>query len=275
MCRLYGLRSTHPTAIGCELIEAQNSLIHQSLKDQRGHANPHGWGLGYWRDRHFERRRQARPASESEEFRRSAENIHSPLVIAHVRRATVGVPNMANAHPFYHVGDDYSSIMAHNGHLGAFQTIRPALLEAMSEHMRHHIDGTTDSEHFFGLLLSRYERNPEKPLVEILRETILDVRRWSQEANETSKVALNILWAVDDQLVGSRLNRTLWYIERDEPHRCEVCGRFHAHPKSDDDYHVVELSSEKISHENWNEMPEASVFSIGPNLEFEIEPLEQ
>ncbi len=46
MCRLYGFRSNFPRKVECELIRAQNSLITQSLKDERGTSNPHGWGLG-------------------------------------------------------------------------------------------------------------------------------------------------------------------------------------------------------------------------------------
>ena len=49
MCRLYGFISNHARKVECELIQSQNSLLVQSIHDERGESNADGWGLGIYR----------------------------------------------------------------------------------------------------------------------------------------------------------------------------------------------------------------------------------
>lgn len=93
MCRLYGLQSTHATKVGCELIEAQNSLIRQCVEDERGLSNPHGWGVGSYRDGALTCERQVGPASESEPFRRYAATIEAPAGSSPSTRSTSDAPH--------------------------------------------------------------------------------------------------------------------------------------------------------------------------------------
>ena len=95
---------------------------------------------------------------------------------------------------------------------------------------RDAIQGTTDSEHFFQLLLSRRARHPGRSTARILRDAVRDVRAMAEEADPDAEVALNVVWSVEDEMVGSRLGRSLWYLERDAPHRCEACGETHPDP---------------------------------------------
>lgn len=271
MCRLYGLQSTHATKVGCELIEAQNSLIRQSVEDERGLSNPHGWGVGSYRDGALTCERQVGPASESEAFRRYAATIEAPTLLAHVRRATLGGAAQVNTHPFAH-GE---SLLAHNGHIDHFELVRERMFEEMPEKYETAVKGATDSEHFFLFLRWRRDDRPGTEMRHILREAIRDVRRWAREESADAEVALNVLWTEGENLAGSRFGRSLWILERRQPRRCSVCGQRHAEPNPGDRYYAVELASERVTSEDWTEVPENSVFDVGSGREFALDPIDE
>lgn len=272
MCRLYGMRATHPTRVECELVEAQNSLIRQSEEDARGLVNDDGWGLGLVRNGEIRCVREVGPASESASYRRDAARVSATTVLAHVRRGTVGAASGANTHPFRRD----RAMFVHNGHIGAFEQVRPRLLAGMRPVDREALRGTTDSEHFFHLLTARRARRPTRPMVEILGETIRDVTRWVRAADPDAEVALNVVWTVNGEMVGSRLGRSLWYAERDEPCRCGVCERRHPVPDSipaGELYRGAVVASEPISDEPWRKVPKQSVFGLDDELTFRFVPL--
>ncbi|MDP2498064.1 MAG: class II glutamine amidotransferase [Candidatus Palauibacterales bacterium] len=295
MCRLYGFRATHPTRVQCELIEAQNSLMRQSRRDGRGLGNMDGWGLGTVRDGTLRCEREVGPAYESEEYRRDAARVDATTVLAHVRRATVGDPREVNTHPFRREG----SLLAHNGHVPAFDRVRPRILERMAPELERGIRGTTDSEHVFHLLLSRLrdrvEPAADEPVAEagpgaeamadVLHGTIGELREWCGEAvgeadgiprgpdgHRLDRLALNLLWTAGHSLAGSRFGRSLWYVEREGAHRCEVCGEQHPDPEPDG-YRSVVVASERITDENWQEVPESSVFFVDDRMRLRTRPL--
>ena len=270
MCRLYGMRATHPTRVECELIDAQHSLLHQAKKDRRGLENPHGWGMGWFDHGLTHCARQVQPADESEEYRTSAARTEGTAVLAHVRRATVGEPRLANTHPF-RTGD---AMLAHNGHIANFDEIRPQLLAQMPPRNQEVIRGTTDSEHFFQLALSRLESFSAREMREALIEAVDRVRRcFSGEEDETT-LALNTLFVAGGNLAGTRLRRTLWYLERSGTKHCTVCGETHDVSGAGEDYRAVVLASERLTDEDWNPVPQGSAFFVDDEtMELRIESL--
>lgn len=294
MCRLYGFRATHPTGVECELIASQNSLMRQSRRDERGLDSPDGWGIGTVRDGTVRCERQVGPAHESAEFRQGAGSAEATTVLAHVRRATVGRLREENTHPFRHG----RSMLAHNGHVPGFEEVRPRMLEEIDRDLRERIAGSTDSEHIFFLLLSRLRERlgrgevgaaadaPPEAMRAVLRRAVLDLEEWCEEVapsgpdvprdaegNRLDRVALNVLWTMGDRLVGSRLGRSLWRLERDGAHRCEVCGELHPEPEPDG-YRSTVVASERLTGgEDWREVPESSVFLVDEGMQVEAEPL--
>lgn len=266
MCRLYGMTATHPTRAECELLDAQNSLIEQAVEDGRGLDNPHGWGVGFVRDGTTECARQVQPADRSEDFREEAIENEAHTLIAHVRRATVGDPLYENTHPFRFE----DSFLAHNGHVGRFDEVRPHILEALPETHRDRIQGTTDSEHFFQLALA-HQRDADTR-IQALRRAVHDMRDWTRQLGDDTELFLNTLWSDRGLLAGTKLERTLWYLERDEPIACGSCNTPHAHPE-DESYRAVVLASEPITDEDWTRVPDASVFRVTPDYSLDIEPL--
>lgn len=280
MCRLYGFRASHPSRLDCDLVEAQNALVQQSRGDAQGDRHPDGWGLGLLRDGRVTRRREAAPAYESELYGPDVREACAETVLAHVRKATVGGPARENTHPFRH-GD---ALLIHNGEIGGFDRMRGRMREATAPRFRRSLEGSTDTEHFFHLLLTRWDelggepRDPDPPCMRrALDAAVGDVLRWRRELAEAgepeARVSLNVLWAVGGVLAGTRLGRSLWYVERDGPHRCGTCGG--PHPESaPGNYRAVIFASERISDEDWSPVPPGSVFSVADDLTVTMAPLE-
>jgi len=257
MCRLYALRATHPTHAACELLDAQNSLIRQSERDSRGLANPDGWGMARILDGEGQCFRQVKPASASETYRNEALALNGTILMAHVRHATVGTPCTENTHPFRHG----NAFLIHNGHIPAFDEVRPKLLATLSDTRRSAIQGTTDSEHVLALLLELCDLHPDAPVDEITEMAILRIRAW---CNESAELALNLIWSDGHVLAGSRYNRTLWHTERTAPYLCPICGKPHADVSAigSAPYRATVLASERITDENWHAVPNGSIFTV-------------
>jgi len=290
MCRLYGLQATHPTRAACELLDAQNAIIEQSREDARGLSNPHGWGMGHVANGTTSCFRQVKPASESPDYRKEALGTEGTTILAHVRRATVGDPDHANTHPFRHG----SALLIHNGHVPAFDRVRPRFLDRLDEDRRRSVRGTTDSEHVFALLLQLREEAPGEPLQTITREVVHLVQDWVTDETENATVCaadadfrslsheelehflgLNLLWTDGETLGGARLNRTLWALQRDRVPTCSICGSAHADPPADADYRSTTLASERLTDEDWTEVPNGSVFHVGTDGTLHLEALDE
>jgi glutamine amidotransferase len=269
MCRLYGLRATEPTRLECSLVRAQNALMAQSIRDREGLSHGHGWGVAEHPDGVPFVEKQAWAAYHGEHFKKAAARVYSRAAIAHVRRATVGRPGLENTHPFVHG----LWLFAHNGTVPDFEHVRERLLPELDELHRSEIHGTTDSEHIFRYLLTLWGRHPERPLIQTLRDGIEDIVSWAAEADSKAKISLNILWTNGESLIGSKLNRTLWYLERDGLVKCEICGKSHVRHDPKTPYRAVEVASEPITHEDWRRIPNGTVFSADPDMRLRIEQM--
>ncbi|WP_028567270.1 class II glutamine amidotransferase [Salisaeta longa] len=264
MCRLYGLQATHPTQAACALLDAQNALIDQSREDARGLSNPDGWGMGRVDTSDVHCFRQVGPASSSPAYREEALNTTGTTLLGHVRRATVGTPAHTNTHPF-RIGDE---LLIHNGHVPAFEEkVKPHLLAALDDDLQQAVGGSTDSEHVFAYILQMRRTYPKASLQDITGRAIHQIDQWVPAGlpdDMEHTLALNLLWTDGTQLVGSRLNRSLWRIARTAPFECPMCGEAHAHP-GPAAYRSVTVASERITDEDWTEVPNATVFSVTPN----------
>ena len=270
MCRLYGFRANEPTKVECSLVHAQNALMAQSRRDLAGLTHGHGWGVAEHPDGVPLVEKQAWAAYHGERFKKTAARVYARTVVAHVRRATVGPPALENTHPFVHG----VWLFAHNGTVPNFDRLRDRLIEALDPLHRNEIRGTTDSEHVFRYLLTLWERNPGAPLLETLRMGLEQIVAWSREIDREARISLNVLWTDGDRMVGSRLGRTLWYLERDGIVPCEICGKSHVHHDPKQAYRAVEIASEPLTGEDWLNVPDATVFNVDPDLRLRFEPLE-
>jgi predicted glutamine amidotransferase len=269
MCRLYGFRANEPTKVECTLVHAQNALMVQSREDLAGRRHAQGWGIAMYEDRCPRVERQAWAAYHGEHFRRAAARTFSQQVLAHVRRATVGTPKIENTHPFV----DGPWAFIHNGTVPSFDRLRPRLLAQLPEERRNAIHGDTDSEHVFHYLRNLQALAPDRALLDVLRQGLGQIVEWCREIDPAAGVGLNVVLTDGEQMVGSRLGRTLYYVERVGVHDCEICGFPHIHHDPHQRYQAVIVASEPISHEDWREVPERSVYRVSEQFRLESEPL--
>jgi glutamine amidotransferase len=201
--------------------------------------------------------REAWDAYQNEAFRDAAARIYSKAVIAHVRRATVGVTSIENTHPFVH--GEWS--LAHNGTIPHFDAIRGRMLDHMTAEHRGAIAGQTDSEHIFRLFLSRLDERTETA-EDALAAVATRLIGWCRELDRGARIGLNVLVTDGRSLVGLRWGRSLFYVERSGVTDCEVCRYPHVLEAKSDGYRSLVVASEPLTHgEAWQEVPEGSVFT--------------
>jgi predicted glutamine amidotransferase len=270
VCRLYAMRASEPTKVECTLVHAQNALLVQSRADLQGTAHADGWGVCTYDAARPDLVRQAWAAYHGEHFRRTAARIHSPTVLAHVRRATVGGAAIENTHPFTHGRWAF----AHNGTVPSFAAVRPRLLAVTSPEHRAAITGSTDSEHIFHMLLSLREQRPRQPLADLVASATALILGWCHHIDPAAPVGLNLLLTDGARLVGTRWGRTLFAVERHGVRDCEVCGFPHVRHQPAHDYRAVAVASEPITtQEVWSEVPDRSVFEIDPGWGLSVGPI--
>jgi predicted glutamine amidotransferase len=165
MCRLLGIVGTPPLAAR-EILDAFFPLGksgHVKCTMTPGHLD--GWGLsGYSAKRavYFERRAE----SITEDKQRvdaaadKAANTQSPVIIAHIRKASEGARNVSNSHPFH--SRDW--IFAHNGTVFGANASFP-LQDSQPQ-------GDTDSERLFLWILEhiRTAENSTAALIALLKK---------------------------------------------------------------------------------------------------------
>ena len=217
MCRMFGMVADRPITPHDLLHDAPRSLRTLSLE------HPDGWGIAV-HDGAWTIERGTSCAHACERFATVGDRA-ARIVIAHVRRKTVGPTALVNTHPFRR-GD---FVFAHNGTLND-----PAGLAARTapEHLAA-IEGDTDSERLFAFILTHVEAAGE-----IGRGVSAAVRALQALANPGSA---NFLLSCGTQLYAYRLGRSLFVLERTG---------------------ATLIASEPLTDEPWREVPDRSLLGI-------------
>jgi len=236
MCRLFGQHAQPPFDAVAPLCTAENALRFQS------HRHPHGWGIGWYVDGVPSVRRGILPAHADDAFTAAGREIRSPVVVAHVRDASVGPVLHENTHPFVHE----RWLFAHNGTVARFRDhpeVRAALEAEIDADLRGRIRGDTDSERCFYLFLSLL---PERArdgggTVSEVRRALAGTTRIVQRIADRrggKPSSLNFLVSDGRILAACRRGRTL-HVAAD------------AGPR-----HALVVASEPIGAADWQEVPE-------------------
>lgn len=156
MCR-FAAYLGEPIILDELLYRPKNSLILQSYKamEREEPLNGDGFGLGWYTpevDGTPVVFRSITPAWSNLNLQNIARKTRSGCFFAHVRAATHNNPVLeVNCHPF-HFGP---LLWMHNGQVGGFPFLKRAIVNLLSEERYMGIQGTTDTEHIFGLFLDR------------------------------------------------------------------------------------------------------------------------
>ncbi|HZZ82969.1 MAG TPA: class II glutamine amidotransferase [Anaeromyxobacteraceae bacterium] len=247
MCRLFAQRSLLPARAVEPLCRTENALRFQS------HKHPHGWGIAWYVAQGIRLRKGVLPAHQDDAFLAAARLARSPVILAHVRDASVGKVAPENTHPF--VNGRWT--FCHNGTVARYRrsaAVRRAIEAEIDLDLRPQLRGDTDSERCFYLFLSRLlARRPPRSgfgledLRAALHETSAVVRRIA-DAGAEAESSLNLVVTDGKLLAACRWRRPLWFHRPDGPG-----GLFR-------------VASERVGAGTWEEVPEGGFVGVDGRL---------
>lgn len=259
MCELLGMSSDVPATLNLSLMK---------LAEHGGLSGPHrdGWGVAYYEGPDVRLVKEAEAAADSDwvQFVRN-HNLRSHIVVAHVRRATMGERSYRNTQPFVRELAGRMHLFAHNGWLaGIFDS-------PLFRSSRFYPVGETDSEQAFCALLERmaelWQRPGEIPSLEARRSA---VSVFAQDLRRLGPA--NFLYSDGDTLFGHGHRRIQAATSRIEPpglfllqRRCHGGGAgFAAGGLSIKaaDQTVALMASVPLSDESWQPLREGEVIAI-------------
>jgi glutamine amidotransferase len=262
MCRLLGYLG-ESINLDRVLYKPEHSLIVQSYQPREmtsGVVNADGLGIGWYgsqADVDPFTYKNTLPIWNDTNLPELSRYIQSCCYLAYVRSATVGQAlDLSNCQPF----KKDRLLFIHNGYIDKFRkSLYRPIRENLSDRVYQSINGTTDSEHIFGLFVSQLEASPDLGLEAALHKTLTTLTELAQF--HQVKFAANVIISDGNTLVASRyaygtVNPTLYWL-RDDP----------TYPNS------VIVASEPIFTGNWNSFPNNSILSIRENLDVNIHQL--
>lgn len=296
MCRVLGYLG-RPVPLEGILYEADSALAHQSYSPRMMNAllNLAGFGMAAWDDTSI---RAEEPftyqvttmPNYDRNLRSMCRKLAPTCLLAHVRGVpwtTGAVISELNLHPFRFGAAKV--VMAHNGHLRDFETMRFDLLEHMRPELSRHIAGTTDSEWIYALLLSQLADPEVAPDASELRratvrvlEILRDVR--GHHGIDTSS-PVNLFIATGRCLVATRFVMDYgWYPDEDSLLEVDLpyvslwytAGRSYADSHgewqmlaSDGLPQSLIIASEPLTTDTstWTEVPEYSLLSVSQDAD--------
>jgi predicted glutamine amidotransferase len=267
MCRLVGIVASEVTEFGLVLKEAPRSLARLSRE------HPDGWGIaahggpgsipppsehsphhGVWRVH-----KGTNPAGECARFLDIASRSAGTVLIAHVRQKTVGPTSIDNTHPFVRSG----WVFAHNGTLKEHAALRAEI----SRERLAQVQGDTDSEVLFAFLLTRLDAAGLSRVTHCpqAREATTQLLATTTDELRTRNVgAFNFLLSDGASCFVHRFGRSLYLLERGE--RMDQSGERptaeFAQASSTPRRRAVLVASERLTEEEWTEVPDGSLFRL-------------
>lgn len=287
MCRFVAYLGP-PVLLSSLTTEPANSIIHQSFHshEREEPLNGDGFGLAWYVP---EIRKEAAlfrsvsPAWSNMNLLHLARVTRSGCIFAHVRAATPGLPvTETNTHPF--VWGELAFM--HNGELGCFQAIRRRLLDGLSEPAFDLIQGTTDSEHLFALVVERLLRAgrdparelPAEALGEALAGAVDDALELARQLGVSEPSYLNLALtdgrraAVCRFTDGELADSPSLYVHRDQLFTCEdgICRFF----EPDDRGHAVLVASEPLTDDaGWSAVEPNTLLLVGEDRAVTLRPM--
>lgn len=282
MCRLLAYKGT-PIVINKLLFEPKNSLINQSFhaKEIDEPLNGDGFGLGWYSPEISAEPAtfvSLNPAWSNRNLRNLAPKIKTGGLIAHVRAASVGEVSEANCHPF-----QYNNwLMAHNGGVENFSSIKRELRSNLSDELYIWIKGQTDSEHLFSVLINYVKSKSKEATPEIVMDgfeyTFETLKKQMLKQGIKEPAYLNMVVTNGDFIVGTRYITdpkeeplTLYHSEGS---RYVVEDGITTMMAPQDDDQAVLIVSEKLTDDNfWTMIPKNHFVVVEKNLNVRIKAI--
>ena len=228
MCRILAYLG-EPLPVQSLLFDTDNSLVRQSYSPRMMNTflNLAGFGMKAWDptshrpEEPFTYRATALPSFDRN-LRFISSKVASTCLVAHVRGVTYSgeaVVADTNLHPFHFGGTRL--VLAHNGHLREFARMRYALVEHVRPELARHIEGTTDSEWIYALILSQlddpYGLPETRELADAVAGALRILRTVRAEHGIDTSSPVNLCVSSGRAVVATRLSFDYgWYPPEDE-----------------------------------------------------------
>ena len=253
MCRILGYLGP-AISLNRLVVEPEHSLVVQSYKPKELDAavlNGDGFGLG-WHKNQQEAfvYRNILPMWNDRNLDDLCQYIQSENFVVNLRSATSKMPvDLSNCQPFTHNG----LLFVHNGLIeNFFESLQRPIRERLCDVAYRKIQGLTDSEHIFALLVHHLETEPGLDLAEALKRTMQELIELAEKADV--RVAANIILTTGDRLVALR------YDNRQEAPSFYLLKNASGFPNS------VILTSEAPFEDNWQTYNQGEIVSIERDL---------
>lgn len=214
MCRALAYLG-QPVLLDHLLFQPDSALVKQTYMPQMLNLlNLAGFGMKAWDRASRDPERPYSYASTSlpiydRNLKALSEKIRATCVLAHIRGVhfnTEGIISQQNIHPFQFPGCRIA--LAHNGDLERMREMRPALLAHIRPEFARMIDGTTDSEWIYALLLSQLE-DPSRnvtagEITQAIEKTLAVIRTERAKLAIANWSPVNLFITTGTQLVAVR-----------------------------------------------------------------------
>lgn len=248
MCRLLGIVASEPTDFRLVLRDSPRSIASLS------HEHCDGWGLAIHdhRQREWTLHKGVERAHADTKFHELAVGSRGELLVAHIRKRTVGPTSLENTHPFRRG----RWVFAHNGTISDVNHLRARTSTLRAKE----VVGQTDSELFFAFVLTLFDDTPEDRHDRVLADTMRELRA------RAGFGAFNFLLTDGPVLYAHRFGRSLFLLERG-PHdavrvrRESGDGTIVQTPWSQR-RQAVFVASERMTDEPWQEIEEGMLLRL-------------
>jgi len=278
MCRLFGFRSIILSQVHKSLVEADNALGMQSIK------NPDGWGVAYYVGQTPHLIKSDTSAITCDIFKKVSGVVSSHTVVAHIRKSTIGNHSILNTHPFQFG----RWVFAHNGNIKNYDEHKEKLLELVNPNLRKFILGETDSELIFFIILSYIEKKFNLDAIKINIEVLSKTIRFAvdqiiniigpysevDDAGET-ETYLTFILSNGDSMIGFKGGKDLHYSTyKNKCADAQTCSSYAPNceaPATDGKINHLIFSSEPLSGENiWSKMQNHELIATNQEMLIKI-----
>jgi ergothioneine biosynthesis protein EgtC len=262
MCRLLGYFGAS-VPIDRLLYKPEHSLIVQSYQPREmtaGLLNADGFGVGWYhphRDVEPFSYKNTLPIWNDSNLPSLSRYVESGCVLASVRSATPGLPiDLSNCQPF----QSKKILGIHNGFINNFrQTLYRPIRELLSDDVYQSIQGTTDSEHIFALLVNELVEAPQISLTDALERSLTILSKLGEKYQ--ADFSANLIISDGQHMIAAR------YANRDPVPSLYWLRDDLLFPNA------VLIASEPLFDGNWIPFCDRSILTIHHDLTIETHPL--
>ncbi|MGB7442206.1 MAG: ergothioneine biosynthesis protein EgtC [Coleofasciculaceae cyanobacterium] len=262
MCRLLGYLGQE-ISLDQILYKPEHSLVVQSYQPKEmtaGVVNADGLGLGWYHSQKSVNPftyKNTLPIWNDTNLPELSRYVESGCVLAYVRSATAGQAlDFSNCQPFR----DERLLFIHNGFIEDFRkTLYKPIRDRLSDQVYQLINGTTDSEHIFALLVNELRSKPNISVEKALQTTLMTIKELALSAQVS--FSANLIISDGQRLIASRYAHntsipTLYWLRDDANY-----------PDS------VIIASEPLFDGNWKSIAENSIVTVEENLEVYLQQI--